>query len=162
MIVRDAQPQDSEAIRSLLVAAFGGDGEADLVDRLRGDGDAAIELVAEEDGRMVGHILFSPVAQPERTLALAPLAVLPERQGSGIGSRLIRNGHETAQSRGWTAVFVLGEPDYYRRFGYDLALAEPFDSPYAGPYFMALRLDERVPLSGGPVRHAPAFQALED
>lgn len=161
MIVRGAQPPDFEAIRALLIAAFDGTGEADLVEQLRRDGDAEIELVAEEGGRIAGHILFSPMAQPERTLALAPVAVLPERHGSGIGSRLIRAGHDLVRSRGWTAVFGLGEPGYYRRFGYDPALAEPFDSPYAGPYFMAFRLDDSVPLGGGPARHAPAFQALE-
>lgn len=161
MIIRDAQPEDFEAIRSLLIAAFGGDGEADLVEQLRRDGDAEIELVAEEGGRVAGHVLFSPMAEPERTLALAPVAVLPERQGSGVGSRLIHAGHDLAQSDGWHTIFVLGEPDYYRRFGYDPALAAPFDSPYAGRYFMALRLDDSVPPSRGPARHAPAFQALE-
>ena len=162
MIVRDAQPEDFEAIRSLLIAAFDGDVEAKLVEHLRSDGDAEIELVAAEEERIVGHILFSPMVRPERTLALGPVAVLPERQATGIGSRLIRAGHDLARSRGWTASFVLGEPGYYCRSGYDPALAEPFDSPYAGPYFMALRLDDGVPLSGGPAQHAPAFQALED
>jgi putative acetyltransferase len=163
MIVRDARPGDFDAIRSLLRAAFGGDAEARLVELLRADGAAEIELVAEdESGTIAGHILFSPIAAPLLALALAPLAVLPGRQRSGIGSALIADGHERARARGWQAVFVLGEPDYYRRFGFDAALAEPFDSPYAGKFFMALALDPAAAMDGGPVRHARAFEQLEE
>lgn len=162
MIVRDAQPTDFAAIRNLLAAAFGGVAEADLVEQLRCDGDASIELVAEDRGKIVGHILFSPVEAPMRALALAPVAVVPNCQHVGIGSALIEAGHALAREQGWQASFVLGEPGYYRRFGYDPVLAEPFISPYAGPYFMALELDPNVRLSGGAVGHARAFAALEE
>jgi putative acetyltransferase len=159
---RDVQPADFAAIRRLLIAAFGGEVEARLVEQLRADGDSEIELVAEELGRIVGHILFSLVAAPFRALALAPVAVLPDRQRGGIGSALIEAGHERAADKGWRGIFVLGEPDYYRRFGYSRALASGFSSPYAGEYFMALALGGPLPATGGEVRHARAFAAVEE
>lgn len=162
MIVRNAEPKDHEAIRSLLIAAFGGSVEAELVEQLRSDGDSEIELVAEEEGEIVGHILFSSVNAPFPALALAPVAVLPDRQRSGVGSALIKAGHRIAGDAGWRGIFVLGEPDYYRRFGYHPALAAGFSSPYAGDYFMALALNGPLPAASGAVRHAPAFAAVEE
>lgn len=160
MNIRAARPADHSGVREVLLAAFPGPDEADLVEQLRADGDAAIELVAEDKGRIVGHILFSPVEAPFRALALAPVAVVAERHGQGIGSALIAAGHSIALEQGWDAVFVLGEPEYYRRFGYDPALAAGFASPYAGPCFMALALEGDLPERKGEVRHAPAFAGL--
>jgi putative acetyltransferase len=88
------------------------------------------------------------------------VSVLPDRQGTGIGTRLIRAGLERAELGGWQGVFVLGEPDYYRRFGFEQALASGFASPYAGPYLMALALGGSLPATTGRVDYAPAFQAL--
>ena len=161
MTIRAAGPADHAAIREVLLTAFPGADEADLVEQLRADGDAAIELVAGDGGRIVGHILFSPVEAPFRALALAPVAVAPERHGQGIGSRLIDAGHAAAREQGWTAIFVVGDPGYYTRFGYSLEAAAKFDSPYSGPYFMALPLAS-LPATGGEVRHARAFAALEE
>ena len=160
MNIRAVQPTDHAAIRDVLLAAFPGPDEADLVEQLRSHGAAAIELVAEDSGRIVGHILFSRVQAPMRALGLAPVAVAPDRQRGGIGSALIHAGHEVARGQGWEAIFVVGDPEYYRRFGYDAALAAGFSSPYAGPYFMALALDGVLPVTSGEVRHAPAFAAL--
>ena len=160
MNIRAAGPADHAAVRAILLAAFPGPDEADLVERLRADGDSAIELVAERDGRIVGHVLFSPVEAPFRALALAPVAVAPDRQGEGIGSALIHAGHEAARRQGWDAIFVVGEPEYYRRFGYGAALAAGFASPYAGSYFMVLALRGPLPAGKGEVRHAAAFSAL--
>ena len=98
----------------------------DLVDRLRADGDAAIALVAAEHGRIIGQILFSPVRAPFRALALAPVAVLPGRQRQGIGSALIESGLARATTAGWEGVFVVGEPAFYRRFGFEPELAAGF------------------------------------
>ena len=162
MIVREAQPTDYPAVDALLEQAFGGRAEAELVRQLRGDGDAEIELVVELAGQVAGHVLFSALQAPMRALALAPLAVAPRQQRQGIGTKLVRAGHELARMAGWHTIFVVGDPGYYARFGYDPALAAPFDSPYAGPHFMALRLDPEVRLDGGTVRYAPAFQALEE
>jgi putative acetyltransferase len=100
------------------------------------------------------------MSAPFRALALAPVTVVPERQDAGIGSRLIRAGLERATADGWQGVFVLGEPEYYGRFGFDAALAADFTSPYAGPYFMALTLNTELPATEGKIDHAPAFAAL--
>ena len=132
MNIRAAQPADYAGIREVLLAAFRGPDEAKLVDQLRADGDAAIELVADDGGSIVGYILFSPVEAPFKALALAPVAVVPDRHGQGIGSALIEAGHAIAREQGWDAIFVLGEPAYYRRFGYDPAQAARFGSSYAG------------------------------
>ncbi|GAB1580984.1 GNAT family N-acetyltransferase [Phyllobacterium phragmitis] len=158
--VRDEEPADIAAIHRVVEAAFQQSMEADLVDRLRADGDAVISLVAEEDGEIVGHVLFSPMSASFPALGLAPVSVLPGRQNQGIGSMLIREGLKQAESRGCRVVFVLGEPAYYRRFGFDPALAAGFGSPYAGPYLMALPLNGEMPAERGRVDYAPAFAAL--
>ena len=159
-LIRDEQPEDTAAIYAVVAAAFGQPAEADLVDRLRADGDSIVSLVAVDDGRIVGHVLFSKMSAPFRALALAPVSVAPERQNAGIGSRLILAGLERATAGGWLGVFVLGEPEYYGRFGFDAGDAQRFASPYAGPYFMALALNGELPANTGEVCHAPAFAAL--
>jgi putative acetyltransferase len=158
--IRDERPEDIAAIYAVVKAAFGQPAEADMVDRLRTDGDIAISLVAVEDGRIVGHVLFSKMSAPFRALALAPVSVAPDRQNAGIGSRLILAGLERATAGGWQGVFVLGEPEYYGRFDFDAGFAQGFTSPYAGPYFMALALNGDLPVNAGKVGHAPAFAAL--
>ena len=158
--IRDEKPEDVAAIRAVVEAAFPAPAEADLVGRLRADGDSIISLVAVDDGLVVGHVLFSKLTAPFPALGLAPVSVLPGRQNAGIGSRLIRAGLERAVRDGWQGVFVLGEPEYYGRFGFDADIAKGFASPYAGPYFMALALDGELPATVGRIGHAPAFAAL--
>jgi putative acetyltransferase len=158
--IRDEQPDDIAAIRGLVEAAFAQPAEADLVDQLRMGGDSVISLVAIDDGEVVGHILFSKLTAPFRALALAPISITHERQNSGIGSRLIRMGLERAAVDGWEGVFVLGEPEYYGRFGFDTEISRGFVSPCAGSYFMALALSGKLPATEGKVDHAPAFAAL--
>ena len=159
MIIRSAEPRDHHEVRALLLSAFPSPAEANLVKQLRSDGDVAIELVAERHNRIVGHLLFSRMTAPFRALALAPVAVLPDQQGQGVGSRLIEAGHERARREGWEAIFVLGEPAYYSRLGYSVTAAASFSSPYAGTYFMMLPLSEGLPQQG-EVAHARAFAAL--
>ena len=158
--IRGEAATDRGVVREIVTAAFGREDEARLVDRLRADGDAAISLVAVEEGRIVGHILFSPMRAPFRALALAPVAVLPARQRSGTGTALIRAGLARAETEGGEGVFVLGEPAFYRRFGFDPALAEGFRSPYSGPYLMALALAGKLPAASGAIAYAPAFGGL--
>jgi putative acetyltransferase len=160
MIVRDEQTADIAAIRALVTAAFGQPLEALLVDRLRADGDAVLSLVAVEDGELIGHVLLSRLTARFPALALAPVAVLPARQGTGIGGRLIRAALARAAEAGWQAVFVLGEPAYYRRFGFAAALAQGFTCAYAGPYLMALPLQGRLAATTGSIAYPPAFAAL--
>ena len=83
----------------------------------------------------------------------------PDWQRLGIGGALIREGHRLLHAQGYSLIFVLGDPNYYTRQGYDPDLALPFDCVYAGPYFMALRLNESAPKSG-KVRYPAAFDEL--
>lgn len=159
--LREETPGDRAALREVISAAFGQAEEADLVDRLRQDGDCVLSLVAVEEGRLVGHILLSRMTAPFRALALAPVAIVPDRQGRGIASRLIEAGLARATAEGWQAVFVLGDPAFYRRFGFDPALARGFVSPYAGPNHMVKPLAGPLPAATGEVAYAPAFTDLD-
>ena len=143
-------------MRAVVRAAFGQDEEADLVEALRRDGDPAIAFVAERAGTVVGHILFSPMREPERCLGLAPVSVGPEFQGQGIGAALIRAGIQRARHEGWRGIFVLGHAGYYPRFGFSPEAARGFSSPFAGPHFMFLALTADAPCEG-PARYAAAF-----
>lgn len=162
--VRAETPADIEAIRAVNTAVFGGAQEATLVDTLRADGDLVLSLVAEVGGGIVGHVAFSRMqvnyeGSTESAVALAPVAVRPEHQRKGVGRTLVQSGLEQLTERGETLVFVLGEPEYYGRFGFSTGPAARFASPYAGPYFQSLTLSERAP-SSGAVRYARAFAAL--
>jgi putative acetyltransferase len=161
MIIRDECPEDAATVGRIISAAFGGEAEARLVERLRDSGDAVVALVAQDAGEIVGHILLSKMQAPFPALALAPLAVRPDRQGRGAGSALVRQAIARARNEGWAAIFVLGAPGYYGRFGFDAGLAEGFASSYAGEHFMALALSRPLAPLGGPLRHAPAFADLD-
>ncbi|MEO8113767.1 MAG: N-acetyltransferase [Phenylobacterium sp.] len=161
-MIRYARPPDHPAIAAVVEAAFQRPEEARLVTRLRLAEDALFELVAEEAGEVAGHILFSRLwaDRPEMFAALAPLAVRPDLQRSGLGSALVRAGLESAREFGAHGVIVLGHPAYYPRFGFSPGAAAQIKSPYAGsPSFMALALEPGAfdqPLS---VAYADAFAA---
>ncbi|MDX1485599.1 MAG: N-acetyltransferase, partial [Alphaproteobacteria bacterium] len=145
-------------------AAFGGEEEAQLVDRLRRAGLVIAALVAAEDGEVVGHILLSDLwvetdtGGVVRTAALAPMAVAPDRQRRGIGSRLVDAGLQACRDAGIELVVVLGHPGYYPRFGFSAARARHLRAPFSGPAFMALELTPGV-LDGvrATVRYPDAF-----
>ena len=163
--IRHARPDDAESVRAVHIAAFGAHAEADLVDRLIADGQAAISLVAVAGRRLVGHVFFSPLTvtgtvQPVRALSLAPLAVLPAWQQQGIGSRLAREGIRSAEQGGIDAIIVLGVPGYYQRFGFAAGLAAKLRSPYNGPAFVALELTPGVLAAGGELGYPDAFSHL--
>ena len=160
--VRVETPADFAAVRVVSREAFGQPDEADLVERLRGDGEVVASLVAEADNAIVGHILFSrlPIVASAREIpgaALAPVAVLPRFQGQGIGSALVRAGLRRCAESGSEAVVVLGHPAYYSRFGFSAALARRLDAPFSGAAFMALELAPGALADGGTVRYAAAF-----
>jgi putative acetyltransferase len=162
MRTRSELPTDHLAIRQLHQAAFGRDVEADLVEALRREASAVLSLVAEEEGQILGHVMFSRMRAPFRGLGLAPIGVLPARQRKGIGSLLIRTGLTKARASGWEGVFVLGEPVYYQRFGFDWNKASGFTSPLPRPYFMAMSLQgPELPCATGHVEYAPAFAGIE-
>lgn len=161
MRIRAETPIDFAAVRAVVGAAFPTPAEADLVDRLRRDGDAVFSLVAVKGNALVGHMALSKVAAPFLALGLGPVAVLPERQRTGIGTRMIKEGLLRAKRAGWEGVFVLGEPAYYRRFGFDAGKAAGFASLYAGPHFMALALGaDGLPAYTGAIVYPPAFAVL--
>jgi putative acetyltransferase len=161
MIVRPETSGDIAAIRAVEEEAFGQPAEAQLVDDLRAAGDSVFSLVAVDAGTVVGHALFSRMKAPFAALALAPVAVLPERQRTGVGSRLIREGIARSKAAGWIGIFVLGDPAFYRRFGFDVGRTSGLISPYAGPHWMALPLgNSELPTDTGIIEHAPAFTKL--
>jgi putative acetyltransferase len=161
MIVRSEMPADVAAIRAVEEAAFRQPAEAQLVDDLRDAGDSIFSLVAVEGETVIGHVMLSRLKAPFPALALAPVAVRPERQRSGVGSQLIREGIARAEAAGWLGIFVLGDPAFYRRFGFDAGKASGFISPYAGPHLMALPLGRNeLPTDAGSMQHAPAFAKL--
>ncbi|HSV04000.1 MAG TPA: N-acetyltransferase [Phenylobacterium sp.] len=144
-MIRYAAAGDHAAISELVAQAFGRPDEARLVEGLRTDEDAMFELVAEESGEFVGHIMFSRLwaDRDELYAALAPLAVRPEHQRKGLGAALVRAGLERAPQFGAFGVLVLGDPAYYGRFGFTAATAAQVHGPWRGqPAFMALALGE--------------------
>ena len=165
MEIRPAAPTDSAGIRNVHLRAFQTPLEADLVEKLEADGDACFSIVAEHDGTIVGHVLLSRMTveadgQALRSLGLAPVAVMPDRQNQGIGSALIERAVAVATAAGEQMLFVLGEPKYYGRFGFSAEEAQVFASPYAGPYFQALALAELGKVGSGRASYARAFDGL--
>lgn len=155
---------DLPGIRLVEEAAFGRPAEAALVDLARERGKSTLSLVAAQDGLVIGHILFTPVtiAPPQpgaRGLGIGPVAVLPEFQRAGIGSRLMRAGLDHVRRLGFTFVVLLGDPAYYSRFGFKPGRGFGFTSDYGdGDEFQALELLPGA-LAGmsGHVRYIPEF-----
>lgn len=161
MPIRDETPADRDAIAALTEAAFKQPTEAKLVDALRASGDNVISLVTEDQEGILAHVLLSKMAAPSGCLGLAPVSVSPTKQGAGLGSAIIREALSRAQQGGWQAVFVLGEPAYYTRFGFSVALAAKFETPYPKEYFMALELRPgALETLNGAVVYAAPFSAL--
>lgn len=163
MTVREENREDRSAIHVVHEAAFGGAEEADLVDKLRDEGDALLSLVAEVDRSVVGHVLFSRMwiemaGEAVEAVALAPVAVLPAHQNRGVGGELVRHGLDLLRARGERIVIVLGHPAYYPRFGFSSEKARALDSPFPGDSFMAMELVDGA-LGGvrGVVRYPTAF-----
>ena len=131
---------DLKDIFAVECAAFGHDEEAKLVEGLLKDSSAkpVHSLMAYDEERAVGHIVFTRIRLPEpyNRLAmsiLAPLAVVPEYQKQGIGSKLVEKGLELLSGAGVDLVFVLGHIEYYPRFGFKPAGALGLDAPYPIP-----------------------------
>lgn len=161
--IREERPPDREQVRIVNEAAFERPDEADLIDRLRSEGAVLASFVAEVDGQIVGHILFSrmtveTVEGPVAAVSLAPMAVLPDHQGRQVGSRLVRHGLTDLRARGERIVIVLGHEDYYPRFGFSPEKARLLASPFPPEAFMALELSDGA-MEGirGEVRYPAAF-----
>ena len=162
MEIRAEMQSDAPVISALIDEAFAGaehsDGtEAAIVEQLRDAGALTLSLVAAECGEVTGHVALSPVTidgEDQHWLGVGPVAVLPNRQRHGIGERLVREALIWAEAHGAAGCVVLGEPSYYRRFGFR---ADP-RLRYPGPppeYFQALAFGDEVPT--GTVAYHPAF-----
>lgn len=143
--IRLERMADVEAIRAVHDAAFAGAAEGRLVEALRVAELLIASVVADANGVVVGSAVFSQltVETDKGTLygaELAPVAVLPGWQGMGIGSEMIGYGMRRCREDSAMAVFVLGDPGYYRRLGFRHDLAQAIESPYSGRPFMALEL----------------------
>ena len=152
-VIRPAGPKDRAAIRDLEERAFRRPEEADLVERLVADGDVVLELVAERDGQVRGHVLFSRLQVAGGTssvpaVALAPIAVDPDHQGEGIGTELVTEGHLRLMAEHETLSIVLGDPGYYGRFGYTQERAAEFRSDYKSDALQAIAFEDDAPASG--------------
>ena len=171
VLIRTETPADATAVHALNVAAFEGSTEADLVEALRGHTFPYVSLVADDKGVIAGHILFTPVHLPghprARLMALAPLAVLPGYQRSGVGSALVEAGLARAREAGAGAVVVLGHPAYYLRFGFVPASRHGIRCSYMDSgevpdeAYMILELQPgHLDGLGGCVEYHAAFSAL--
>jgi putative acetyltransferase len=170
MIIRSEKPQDHEAIHRVNRLAFGREEEASLVAALRRS-DAYIpglSLVAEENGGIIGHILFTRIHIKGKTrsveaLALAPMCVLPEMQRRGIGSALVEIGLEECAEFGHRIVIVVGHPEFYPRFGFRPAAESGIQAPFPVPSeaFMALALvPGALSWVSGIVVYPPEFSSV--
>lgn len=159
--VRPERPGDAAAIRRVHERAFGRPHEARLVDALRDAGAHVVSLVVEDDAGVAGHVLCSPVSVG---LGLGPVAVAPDRQGVGLGSLLVRRGLAECRRRGHGVVVVLGDPGFYRRFGFAPASARGLRCEYDAPdgAFMVIELVAgALGHRRGLVRYRPEFDAME-
>ena len=165
-VIRDEQPGDEAEVRRVVYAAFhnhpqhapGAEPtEPAIVDRLRATGAMTLSLVAVAEGEVIGHIAFSRVLVDDedvRWFGLGPVAVRPDRQRKGIGAALIREGLARLRARGGAGVVLVGEPEYYGRFGFR---AEPRLTLTGLPpeYFLCLPFTDTVPK--GVVTYDAAF-----
>lgn len=168
--IKQEHAQDFPAIYDVNTKAFGRKEEARLVDRLRLSEAFVPELslIAIVEGKVVGHILFSIISIVEGecidvSLALAPVAVAPDWQGKGIGSRLIRYGLDKAKQLGYRSAFVLGHSAYYPKFGFKPSVQWGIRPPFNVPseVFMAIELVEgSLSCTKGEVRYAKEFAEL--
>jgi putative acetyltransferase len=197
LTIRPEEPSDFPAVYDVNLQAFEKADEADLVEAVRPVTNPLISLVALTDDLVIGHALFTPVtvhgptalglddgptalglddgpAGVHKAMGLGPVAVLPEFQGQGIGSRLIRAGLEACRDIGQYVVFVLGHPGYYPRFGFRPVMGGELNEPdipglpelhyqdaELDPYFMVAELKPAA-LAGmsGSVYYLPQFEGV--
>lgn len=166
-MIRRETPKDYEEVYKLIAEAFATaehtDGnEQDLVTALR-KGSAFIpdlSLVAEINGELAGHILFTKaLVGNDEVLVLAPLSVKPQYQKRGVGTALMKEGHKIAKELGYPYSLVLGSESYYPRVGYipadQLGITIPEGMPAEN--FMAMKLQENAPPLCGTVVYAKEF-----
>lgn len=168
MQIRSEQPSDYLAISETILQAFEQDNEVRLVQEIR-NSDRYIpnlSLVAEANGVIVGHILFSYIDLindvTDKVLGLAPLAVRSQFQNQGIGSILVREGLTRADAMGESITVVLGHPQFYTRFGFKPSVGYGIVSPFTVPtdFFMVKTLKSYQDTQRGKVIYPPAFAGV--
>lgn len=163
ILIRPETSSDSSTIEQVTIAAFSGKPYSDqtehlIVDALRKAGALSISLVAEVEGKVVGHVALSTVIIKginQGWYGLGPISVLPEFQKKGIGSRLIRKGLSMIRELGGNGCVLEGSPVYYQRFGFKSFPQLIYDGAPSPEYFMALPFYSEVP--EGKVQFHPAF-----
>ena len=169
--IRKETKNDFSDVYNLNEVAFEQDAESKLIGLLREREDFIPELsnVALIDNNIVGHILFTKIIISDNngnefdSLALAPMAVIPEFQGRGVGGKLIKNGLNTARSLGYKSVIVLGHKDYYPKFGFEMASKWNIKAPFNVPdeVFMAIELVENsLENVSGIVKYPKEFEEV--
>ncbi len=175
LTIREETPEDCPAIDRVIAPAFriafDSEEEVRLVHDLRRDGDLVLSLVADDGGAIVGTVQFCRAIVEDGGLfvpvvVLAPIAVVPDRQRQGIGSALIRAGLKILAERGEDLIFVIGFPDYYRRFGFDSGAAQAYACPWskeAGPahQMIAFGRDRPGRSEKGCVHYPAAFDRFK-
>jgi putative acetyltransferase len=170
-MIRPETPSDIAAIHAVNKEAFDNrESEPSLVKAIRNSEEfiKELSLVAEENGQIVGHILFSRIyIETENgrvsVLGLAPMAVLPQYQKQGIGSRLVRHGLDECKRLGYSLVIVLGHTAYYPRFGFSATAAKSLGCPFGdcGESWMALELvPDALQTMSGKVVYPAAFNVI--
>jgi putative acetyltransferase len=165
--IQAEKEEDFAATHEINVLAFGQENEARLVKKIREAPDFITELslVAIKKGKVVGHILFSRITIQSKigsfpALALAPMAIHPEFQNQGIGSKLVRQGLEHCRNQGYKIVIVIGHPQYYPHFGFSAARAKGLEVSFSVPdeVFMVLELfPDALNGTKGMVTYPPEF-----
>jgi len=162
--IRKERPGDEEAVRRINRLAFGQDEEANVVDRLRRTCDEYLAFVATEDEAIVGHILFTPATLDASSIVgmgLAPMAVDPDHQSCGVGTNLVSDGLKHLLTSGCPFVIVLGHPEYYPRFGFELASAYGVTSQWDGvpdeAFMIQVFNPAAFPETGGTARYRSEF-----
>lgn len=158
VIIRPGRSEELSDIAALNDRAFGGPDEGRITRALWTDGDTLLSLVAEIEGKLIGHIEMFRIRVDGADCAagLGPMSIYPDYQKTGIGSALVRRALAAMHSAQRLPVFVLGHPDYYPRFGFSAEAAEAFSAPWSGPAFMAWCADE-ASVSKGELTYPRAF-----
>jgi putative acetyltransferase len=162
-LIRHETPGDIDIISQLVEAAFQSSHEAELVSLIRSRKQSLLSLVASLEGEIVGHVMLSPIeidTTPTGDFAgLAPLSVVPRHQGKGIGGLLMRSAIDESKKLGFKALFLLGSPDYYPRFGFSPShIGNEYGATDA---FMHLELEQGSLRSiQGIAKYVSAFQEI--
>ncbi|PYS20290.1 MAG: GNAT family N-acetyltransferase [Acidobacteria bacterium] len=163
--IREERSDDVPAVRDLNRRAFWQDQESNIVDALRANGAALLSLVATLNGQVVGHIMYSPLSIDGKFegAALGPMAVLPQCQREGIGTKLIEAGNRKLKDDGCPFIIVVGHADYYPRFGFKPASEHGIKCEWDVPdnVFMLLVLDQaKMAGVAGLAKYRPEFSSV--